>query len=103
MEQRFREAPVTPGIYKYRCFVIVGSLDNVKVSMNQLFNYFKPIANFEATSVCIGQPNHFYDLSTGVTEESLYFWILTMMETLTIHAGNITHIFDDPGNLSSKT
>ncbi len=99
----FREAPVTHGIYKYRCFVIVGSLDNVKVSMNQLFNYFKPTANFDATSVCIGNPTIFTDLSTGITEESLYFWDINNDGSIDYTTqGNFSHTFDVPGTYQVK-
>lgn len=99
----FREAHVTPGIYKYICFVIVGSLDNVKFSMNQLFNYFKPTDNFEATSVCIGQPTIFTDLSIGVTEESLYLWDINNDGNIHyITQGNFTYTFDAPGSYQVK-
>ncbi|MEM9775892.1 MAG: hypothetical protein AAF902_15050 [Chloroflexota bacterium] len=49
----FREGTVSAGgQYSYRCFVIVGSLENVIVSMNQLHGIFYPSLNPQGDVSC---------------------------------------------------
>jgi PKD repeat protein len=70
----FRETSVPQGLYKYRSYVIVGSLENVEVSMNQLYSYFNITADFSADTVCVGTPTSFTNLTIGSNAETIYQW-----------------------------
>lgn len=78
-------------------------MDNVKVSMNQLFDYFKVTANFEFSPVCVGQTANFIDLSTGTNNESLYYWDIYndgIVDYTT--TGSISHNFSSAGEFPIK-
>jgi len=70
----FKKSPVDSGTYKFRSYVIVGSLSNVELSMTQLYNYFKITADFVADTVCAGAPTTFTDISAGANPETKYYW-----------------------------
>ncbi len=99
----FREAPVYPGTYSYRSFVIVGSLQNVQESMNQLFDYFKISADFDAAPVCLGQPILLNDLTTGSNSETKYYWDIYNDGIIddTTH-GSISFLFPTSGAFSVR-
>ncbi len=99
----FRESPVPAGIYKYRSYVIVGSLENVEVSMIQLFNYFIIHANFTTDTVCVGTPTTFTDLTTGAHTETIYQWDIYNNGTIdTTIQGGFTYTFPSPGTYEVK-
>jgi hypothetical protein len=94
----FRESSIVPGIYKYRSYVIVGSLSDVEVNMTDLYNYFKITANFSADTVCFGEPSHFMDLTQGKNDETTYQWDINndgIVEDST--TGSLTYMFPGEG------
>lgn len=99
----FRETSVPAGLYKYRSYVIVGSLENVKVSMNQLYAYFSITANFSADTVCEGMPTTFTDITTGSNSETIYQWDINNDGSIDdTTSGNITYTFTTAGTYPVK-
>ncbi|MCK9611580.1 MAG: T9SS type A sorting domain-containing protein [Bacteroidales bacterium] len=93
----FRESPVTAGTYKYRSYVIVGSLQNVQNSMTQLYNFFTITADFSPDTVCAGVSFTFTSLSTGANSDTRYQWDIYDNGSIDDSASNFTYIFDSPG------
>lgn len=94
----FKRTPVTEGTYPFRSYVVVGSLDNVTVSLTQLYNYFMVSADFAADTACAGTPVSFTDQSAGANEESLYYWDIYddgIIDDTT--QGDITYTFNTAG------
>jgi len=99
----FKESPVASGTYKYRSYVIVGSLTNVEVSMTQLYNYFTITADFSADTVCAGTPTTFTDLSIGVNAETSYQWDIYNDGSIDgTTSGNFTYTFSSGGTYMVK-
>jgi len=99
----FRENSVPSGTYKYRSYVIVGSLNNVEVSMTQLYNYFKVTANFSADTVCLGTPTNFTDMTTGTNSDTKYQWDINNDGTIDdTTSGNFSYTFNSAGIFQVK-
>ncbi|OQA00156.1 MAG: PKD domain protein [Bacteroidetes bacterium ADurb.Bin408] len=94
----FKKTPVTEGTYNFRSYVIAGSLNNVTVSMTQLYNYFIVSADFTADTTCAGMPVVLTDQSIGVNAETLYYWDIYddgVIDDST--QGNISYTFNTAG------
>ena len=99
----FRESSVSGSTYKYRSYVIVGSLTNVEVSMVQLYNYFKITADFSADTVCAGTPTTFTDITTGANSETIYQWDINNNGSIDdTTSGNFSYVFNSAGTYSVK-
>jgi|GEM_PF-427955 len=99
----FRETSVPSGTYKYRSYVIIGSLDNVETSMTQLYNYFRLTADFSANTVCVGTPTNFTDMTIGANSETIYQWDINNDGTIDYTtSGNFSHNFNSVGVFQVK-
>ncbi len=99
----FRESPVPSGTYKYRSYVMVGSLNNVETSMIQLYNYFRITADFSADTVCVGTPTYFTDMTIGQNSETLYQWDIYNDGTIDdTTSGNFPYNFSSAGVFQVK-
>jgi PKD repeat protein len=99
----FRRNNIVPSTYKFRSYVMVGTLENVKVSMAQLYNYFRITANFSTNTVNVGTPTTFTDLTAGSNSETKYQWDIGNDGTIDLTtAGNFTYTFPYFGTYAVK-
>jgi hypothetical protein len=98
----FRKNNLTAGTYKFQSYVMVGTLDNVKVSMNQLYGYLKPTANFIANTVNVGTPTTFTNTSTGVNSETKYQWDINNDGSVDFTTQNCSFTFPYYGSYQVK-
>lgn len=98
----FRESPVTAGTYKYRSYVIAGSLENVQTSMTQLYNYFFITADFSPDTVCAGANFTFTSTSNGANADTRYQWDVYNNGSIDDSSSGFTYMFATPGTYPVK-
>ena len=99
----FKKSPVESGTYKFRSYVLVGSLTNVEVSMSQLYYYFTIFADFNADTVCAGTPTTFTDMSAGTNPETRFQWDINNDGTIEDStSANFSYTFNSGGVYSVK-
>lgn len=101
----FRKWNVSPGVHKFLCYVMVGSLDNVKTSMNQLFDFLRITADFNhavTNSSSNGITVQFDENCVGSYEETAFYWDIYNDGTVDGSGQQLVYTFPGPGTYAVK-
>lgn len=101
----FRKWNINPDVYKFICFVMVGSLENVKVSMSQLFNFLRINADFNYSIINTNSKGitvQFYENCNGSYEETQHLWDINDDGTIEGYGTQFEYTFPGPGTYIVK-